>query len=287
MSKLSDVLKSKGKESVDDYEERVIDLICETRYSDDDCELCNGLGSVIRFIVTGGPVRTPSKIGDKWLEIDGKEGWYHGRLETEPCPGCQERDRIDHLKEKSGLTPDEFDVRLTEFKTVGIFKDKKDAWETVAKWAGQGQNLNGFATLHGSYGVGKSMLGKCLVGELIRNSCAAHYVIASEMVNEIRSNFAEGSGSLFMVEEAIRRWKNYRVLIIDEFDKLSFKTEWTKELVHRLINARYEGRKEKFTMMITNTAPNDLPEDFGYIASRMHAGNIIHVQGIDVRPGAK
>lgn len=285
MSKLSDVLKSQGKEDVAEIENRVILLTCETPY-DNPCQECNGIGTVMFYEVTGGPHQTPSKRGDKWLDLDGKAGWYHGTLKVEPCPSCQERERIDYLKSISGLTPAEFEIRLSDFKTGGVMADKAEAKQTVAKWAGLGNNLSGFATLHGSYGVGKSMLGKCLVGELIRNAAPARYIVASEMINQIREKFGE-ENSMIAVEMAVKLWKSYRILVLDEFDKLSMKTEWTTEVVHRLINHRYEWRKELFTMLITNTDPKDLPEDFGYLQSRMYAGNIIHVKGIDVRPGAK
>lgn len=290
MSKLSDVLQSQGKAEVNTTaEERVILLTCETPY-DDPCETCNGLGSVMRFVITGGPDRTPSRAGDKWLETDdagGKPGWYHGRIETEPCPECRANAQVVYLQNRSGLTEQEFEIRLSEFRTVGVLADKADAKQEVAKWAGAGVNLSGFATLHGSYGVGKTMLAKCLVSELIRNLAPARYVVASEMINEIRSNFGETSSSLLMVENAIKQWKGYKVLVLDEFDKLSVKTEWTREVIHRLIDHRYEARRELFTMLVMNTDPKELPEDFGYLQSRMYAGSIIQVKGIDVRPGAK
>lgn len=288
MSKLNDALKS-GDKADQAVEERVIWLAAETHY-DNACETCNGLRSVMRFVITGGPDRTPTRVGDKWLETDdagGGPGWYHGRIETEPCPDCRANAQVVYLQNRSGLTDEEFKVRLSEFRITGVLADKAVSKQAVAKWAGAGINLAGFATLHGSYGVGKTMLAKCLVSELIRNLAPARYVITSEMINEIRSNFGETSNSLLMVENAIQHWKSIQILVMDEFDKLSMKTEWTQEVIHRLIDYRYEHRKELFTLLIMNTNPKDLPKDFGYLSSRMYAGTIVQVPGIDVRPGAK
>lgn len=274
------------KQNQNTFDEIVIPLQCEP-VGTVICEQCNDLGTVMEFHVQGGPFPTPSQRGDKWLEIDGKSGWWHGKLIVEPCPSCQARQRIGFLQGRCGLTDDEFNTRLTEFKTTGVLKDKRQAYESIAMFAGKGNDLTGFATMHGSYGVGKSMLGKSLVAELVRNGAAARYVVASEMLNQIRSNFDEVSNPMLAVEFSLKKWKSAQILVIDEFDKLSMKTEWTQETIHRLINARYEGRKEKFTMLIMNTAPKELPEDYGYLTSRIFAGHIIHVPGIDVRPGAK
>jgi len=280
--KINEILETKVEAEKDD---RVVLLTCETPYTNP-CPECNGIGNIMQFEISGGPYDTPSQRGDKWLDLDGRSGWYHGKLMTEPCPSCATRERVDYLKTKSGLTAAEFEIRLSDFKTSGVMADKAEAKQTVAKWAGMGDSLAGFATLHGSYGVGKTMLAKCLVSELIRNSAAAHYVIASEMINQIRENFGE-SNSMVAVQMAVKLWKGYKVLVLDEFDKLSMKTEWTQEVIHRLINHRYEWRKDLFTMLVMNTDPKQLPEDFGYLQSRIYAGHIVHVKGIDVRPGTK
>ena len=287
MSKLSDLMNSKekdtGQEERDDW---IIPMECPTEH-DVKCKDCNDLGTIMEFHITGGPFQTPSQRGDKWLEINDQKGWWHGKLKVEPCPTCQQRNRTEYLKNRCGLTDDEFEIRLTDYKTSGVLADKADAKSAVAKYAGAGLDLAGFSTLHGSYGVGKTMLGKCLVTELVHNGAPARYALAADLISDIRSNFDENTNPILAVEVALRYWQNMKVLIIDEFDKLNMKTTWTYETIHRLIDARYNARKEKFTMLVMNTAPKDLPEEFGYLASRMLAGNIIHVKGIDVRPGAK
>ena len=269
------------------HEDRIILLECDTPYSSP-CKTCNGIGNVMQFRITGGPHQTPLKRGDKWLDLDGKAGWYHGKLETEPCPECQLAEQVNYLRRKSGLTEEDLEFRLTDFKTAGIYKEKSAAKETIAKLAGQGNSIAGFATMYGNYGVGKSMLAKCLVNELIYNGTSSRYIIASDLVSDIRKNFDEQANRMMMVEMAISKWQSIHVLVMDEFDKIKL-TDWAKESIHRLINYRYEHRSDLFTMLITNVAPKELDPELGYLQSRMFAGVMIHVPGIDARQvlGAK
>lgn len=55
------------------------------------CPNCFGSKLVMVYEVGKGPFKTP--VGKcKWLDIEGKEGWYQGELFTDTCPVCKGTD---------------------------------------------------------------------------------------------------------------------------------------------------------------------------------------------------
>jgi chromosomal replication initiation ATPase DnaA len=73
------------------------------------------------------------------------------------------------------------------------------------------------------------------------------------------------------------------VLCIEEVDRVNL-TGWARETLHRLLDARYNQRRELLTVLASNLAPEQLPADFGYLASRMRGGQVVEVAGLDMRP---
>lgn len=259
-----------------------IPLVVNTPYMNK-CKTCNGVGYTYHYELEDGPYPAPTRRGDKWFDdIDGQSGWFHGSTIETPCPDCKRYAAMERLVKLSGLDEEDRQIRLTDFKTMGVNAAKKNAKDNFALFAGQGKNVQGFVTLYGDYGVGKSFLAKALVNELIANECHATYVMASDMLADIRKNFDEQSNRMIAVENAIYKWQAIPALIIDEFDKINV-TDWVKESLNRLMNVRYERRKSQLTVMVTNTDPKKLPPELGYLQSRMFAGITINVPGPDVR----
>lgn len=258
----------------------IIDLHIE--YKVGPCETCNGLGSIMQFRVDDGPFNSPSKKGDKYLEIDRGEGWYHGELIVEPCPDCRKYAKREFYRSRCGLESNELTIRLSDFKTSGEFREKLRAKESIGTYAGMGKSAAGFVTIHGDYGVGKSMLGKVLVNELIYNDAEAVYINASDLIADIKKNFDADSNRMIAVENAIYQWQSIKALVIDELDKVKT-TEYVTEALHRLLDKRYTNRHSILTVIISNTAPDLMPDNLGYLRSRMYAGVIIEVPGRDVR----
>ena len=247
------------------------------------CPTCNDVGNTYYFDLEDGPYQTPSRVGDKWLDdIDGLSGWFHGHLIETPCPDCNKYAAHERLIKLSGLHGDDTNIRLSMFATDKEKAAKKNAKDNIALFAGMGKDANGFVTIYGDYGVGKSFLAKALINELIMNDCHARYILASDMIADIRVNFDEQSNRNIAIENAIYKWQSIPALIIDEFDKVNT-TDWVKESMNRLLNVRYENRKHQLTVMVSNTDPKKLPPELGYLQSRMFAGITIYVPGPDVR----
>lgn len=258
----------------------IIDLQIEDKLGA--CDTCRGLGTIMQFRVDDGPFNAPSKKGDKFLDIDGEKGWYHGELLVEPCPDCRKYKKREYYRSRCGLDIDELEIRLSDFKAAGEFRDKLQAKEAIGKYAGMGKDAAGFVTIHGNYGVGKSMLGKILVNELIYNDAEAVYINAADLIADIKKNFDADSNRMIAVENAIYQWQSIKALVIDELDKVKT-TEYVTEALHRLLDKRYTNRHGILTVIISNTSPDMMPDNLGYLRSRMYAGVIIEVPGRDAR----
>lgn len=82
------------------------------------------------------------------------------------------------------------------------------------------------------------------------------------------------------------RLASVSVLALDELDKVRL-TEWAKEKLYQLCDARYRDRDRKGTLFAMNIQPATDNADFGYLFSRMrdyYGCKVVEVAGGDVRP---
>lgn len=143
---------------------------------------------------------------------------------------------------------------------------------------------HGMVMLIGGYGQGKTLVGKILIAEALRQGKSAAYANMARILDDIRLAFDSPEAKS---TELIRRmdwWNGLRVLFIDELDKMN-RTDWAQERMFELLDRRYTRavREEALTVVATNSALDDLD---GYLRSRLmdnRLGPIVELQGADGR----
>lgn len=262
----------------------IIPLILENEITARTCQTCRGAYIVYSYRIDSGPYEVPpGGKKSKWLDgLETGDGWYIGEMQAEPCPDCAKNRLRNHLRSKSGMEGEDFTIRLSQFRIDGVNKAKQHAKDIMASLAGMQKNASGLITLWGEYGVGKTMLLKGLVNELIESGCEAMYITAPDMIAEIRDGFNAQANRSLAIENAIAKYQTVKCLCLDEFDKVSL-TDWVKETVFRLLNYRYDHRKDLATVIGSNKEPEKYDEEMGYFKNRMQGGIIIQVPGPSIR----
>jgi hypothetical protein len=260
----------------------VVPLVVDAPHTGTVCPNCNGLGAVYAFrCKSGGPYKSPMNVGDKWLSIDGKAGWYSGKLVQQPCPACSNGQLATWLADHCGLVYADLAVSLYGFNTEGDLAGKEPARLAAASLLAMNTVPAGFVTYWGNYGCGKSHLLKALVNGFRKVSVFARYTVMADLLEEIKSKFADKDSSR-AAANVIAACKDIRVLCLDEFERINL-TDWAAETVFRLLDARYNDRGRLLTVLSSNINPEDLPEEWGYIRSRIFGGQVVEVPGPDMR----
>jgi hypothetical protein len=143
---------------------------------------------------------------------------------------------------------------------------------------------HGMIFLWGTYGQAKTLIGKILVSQAIRDGKSAAYANFMDALDNIRQAFDEQENK---TTELIRRigWGTSRqVLFLAEFDKCN-DTPWAVERKFQIVDRCYQRavREEALTVIASNQSDDKLD---GYIRSRLNdnrIGPIIHLHGIDGR----
>ena len=246
------------------------------------CPNCGGSGLVMIYELESDiPSRSPiGTRGSKWLDLgDGKVGWYKGKTLTDFCPVCQQGRRDEFLKRNSGLSAEELLIALSSYRD---YPGKTEAKREVSRLLAEGRAAAGFLTLHGSYGVGKTYLLMAMVNGFRLQGILARYTTMPELMADISSRFGNRLSPAETAEAVLEDYKSYPVLVVDELDKKNL-TGWALETLQRLVDVRHRMRSTHLTAFAMNTAPNMLPPELGYVASRMGEGAIIEVGGEDMR----
>jgi DNA replication protein DnaC len=138
---------------------------------------------------------------------------------------------------------------------------------------------NGWLTLAGGYGRGKTYLLMAITNEAVRRGMKAVYVGMERLLEHLRVAFKPG-----VEVEYDAMWETIvsaDVLCLDEIEKYN-PTPWAETRVKELLDDRYRA----FTSQSTVLATNDLAECPGWLKSRMMDGRfrVVQIQGVDVRP---
>lgn len=196
-----------------------------------------------------------------------------------PCQ-CAEGDLSHHLRKASGLTG---------FLETACFEDyhhegRERQYDAVQRLLKQG---NGWLTLYGGYGRGKTYLLAAAVNHYLKKSKPAVYVSASGMLDSLRDSYGHDR-----FDYVLRQWQTCRVLALDEVDQYH-KTPWASDKFRRLLDHRYAlaadpVSRNSVTLFASNTDPkgSEWPEDLTWLADRMSEGRfqIVETEGPSMRP---
>ena len=208
------------------------------------------------------------------------DGVYH------PCP-CRHttisQRRQTELEQYSGLSAEELTFRLDG---VELGKHGRDSTEYRRAIDAARRLLvnNGWLTLTGPYGVGKTYMMCAIVNEgmLLKKACL--YIEWGELLGRFKETFDAESQARYDV--VFQKVSDADVLAIDELDPSRYKvTDWTEGELSRLLSYRYRFKAERATAIATNNY-DELPE---FLSSRMEDGrdDVVHLAGQDVRPGLR
>jgi len=148
--------------------------------------------------------------------------------------------------------------------------------------------LNGFLTLNGDVGTGKTHLAVAAAKIFWQNNMqvggekyhetykppSIEFLICPEMIFDCQNNF---DLSQIIINEALKP----DLLILDDLG-IEKVTDFTKQLLYLIINKRYNVLKS--TIITTNRSLQSIAEDISQqIASRLSAGAVINLSGNDFR----
>lgn len=244
----------------------------------EDCSNCGGIEFLYYFEPVSGPYKHVPSFSKAPIRFIEGEGWYSGNMVGEECPVCSGAKRFDYLKKISGLEDGELDIRIDDFKSL---EGKKEAKAIAGMILSMSPKPIGFYTFWGDFGTGKTTLMMAVINGFRIAGVTAVYRTMADILSEVKESFGENSREA--AEEILRRYANYKVLAIDEIDRVHL-TSWAQETIFRFIDGRYKSMALNLTMIATNTEPGEMDDEFGYLASRMTAGQIIQLGGVDVRP---
>ena len=257
-------------------EPKTIALISDGDHSND-CPNCHSAGVLAVFKIKSGPYRTCPGVG-RWLDIEGKPGWYIGETTWGNCPACRGGQMQSYLERNCGLEGSDLQVSFFNFDPM---PGKETAKETCQALLGGNQHPEGFVTLWGGYGHGKTHLLKAIVNGFRGINVTSHYSMLSDLLAGIREKFGSEHGGI-QTEAVIEEYRHMSVLCVDEVNGVNL-TSWALETINRLLDHRYTHRSEYLTVMALNLEPDALPVEMQYLASRMKEGVVLEVGGVDVR----
>ncbi len=194
-------------------------------------------------------------------------------LAVEACKGCSgtgwvinKAGTLIHCKDCwdsrpfCGLEGAELELTVDSILGAG---DMHDVLRYLARYCIS--NPYGWLTLWGKYGTAKSLTAQIVVASLARKGMSARYIHSKKLeqmwFDDMHNDTSNGLGL-----------ESVDVLVVDELDKMNLNSNWVRQGLQALADARYRsglGRKT-LTVWVVQTDPEKvLPGD---IASRMSDG---------------
>lgn len=143
------------------------------------------------------------------------------------------------------------------------------------------QNAYGLAVIQGSYGLGKTGAAIAAINELAKAGADAVYTSAQTILNELYAAMDAPGAS---VAGILDRYSRIQALAIDEVDRVG-DSQWARAQLFTLINARYDAREIRATILCTNADLASLTgdEQWGYLADRLKDGFLVNLDGRSFR----
>ena len=192
-----------------------------------------------------------------------------------PCPNVPAEELFDFAKH--GINQDEIaGLKWKALKNTPHVKPLKDA---VDKLLSRGY---GWLFVWGAPGLTKTVALKIAVLSMLQNKEAAAYVRMADILENLRSVYAEGGDG--NAEAKLAYWQKIPLLAIDEFDRAR-DTEFAQEKRFALMDDRYVTAIRQKSMTIL--AANQDPQEFdNYLADRIYDGRfqVVHLEGTSLRP---
>lgn len=206
-----------------------------------------------------------------------------------PCR-CQEQKAIRRMLKNSGLTPEQQQVRLADFKpteqTMGMYRMVQRYLEEFPGIYASDAVNKGLA-MTGTVGIGKTMLAVAITNELLERRIPTVYVTTPDLMGELlATQFSQGGNE--ELERKIQKLSTVAVAIFDDVAKEKI-TDRVRTQYFRIIDGRYRNRLT--TIITSNYGMDEIEERLGEnggdaIASRLYAltkGRQIHVRADDYR----
>jgi len=226
-------------------------------------------------------LRAKLQASERYVPITEEE--YHALQVRQFCE-LDRRAQENFRPDLSRLGLHESELQLT-WKAVkpGVSDGDKARVEVEERYR-QGY---GMIFLSGTYGQGKTLIGKILIATAHRDGKRAAYANVSAVLDDIRLAFDEPEHKTTELLRRMEFWSNRDALFLDELDKAN-DTAWAQERIFELLDKRYTLaiREEALTVIASNGDTGALS---GYLKSRLHDrrfGGILHLNGADGRQSA-
>ena len=199
------------------------------------------------------------------------------------CPACWEGHLPEHLKRLSGLSG-----RMLTWTLKAMIRDPG---RQPARLAAQRfvTNPQGWLTVWGEYGVGKTYVLASIVNELRKQEKAAMYVVAPDLLDAWRKAYDPDAPASF--DTLFAKVRDVPILALDELGQVKM-TAWGLEKLFQLLDYRYRESHRLGTVLAlhfepkSDCAPAGWPPQADAILSRVYEwpDRVVQISGGDVRP---